>query len=62
VKSDVHRGRTQWPDVDDLDLAEDGYMSNETVDPRSDVNVPIRRGFVDSARDVEVLVEVVTAG
>ena len=52
-----HWGRL-GADVDDLDLTEYREMADETIEPRADIDVPLRRGVMDPPGDMLVLIEV----
>ena len=52
-----HRGRLR-ADVDDLDLTEYREVTDEAIDPRADIDVPLRRGVMDPPRDMLILIEV----
>ena len=54
-----HRGRLR-ADIDDLDLTEYREMADETIDPRADIDVPLRRGVMDPPGDMSILMKVRT--
>ena len=52
-----HRGRLR-ADIDDLDLTEYREVADEAIEPRTDIDVPLRLGVMDPPCDMLILIEV----
>lgn len=52
----------EWTDIDDIDLSERGDMGHESINASTDIKMTAWPVLVDSSRDQQILVKVMTAG